>query len=187
MNLTTTLSKLACLLIDRFWLGFSTIPTYGDWSICLCALTVYTLVALLFGIWTGFLRWNLQSSGLTIVKVTITSFIAPALLEEFFFRAMLLPHPNENTGFDQIAIWSIFGLFSFIVYHPLNGLTFFSAGRKTFSNPIFLTLASLLGLACTTTYLYTGSIWIPVVIHWLTLVIWLLCWGGIEQLQLDEH
>ena len=186
MNLTTTFSKLTSVLGDRILSGFSTIPTGSDWLIGLSVLAVYTLVALLIGIWTGFLKWHFQASKLAIIKITITSFFAPALLEELFFRAIILPHPSEDVDSEKILLWSVLGLFLFIIYHPLNGFTFFPTGKETFSNLIFLTLAFLLCLACSITYLYAGSISIPVVIHWITVVVWLLFFGGIERLQLDE-
>jgi predicted Abi (CAAX) family protease len=70
----------------------------------------------------------------------------------------------------------------FIVYHPLNALSFFPKGLKTFFNWVFLVLAALLGIICSIAYLQSGSLWTPVVIHWLAVVIWLLLLGGYGKL-----
>ncbi len=113
-----------------------------------------------------------------------TSLIAPAILEELLFRVILLPQSSENLASQSVFTWSLVSLLLFVIYHPLNGITFFPAARETFFNPVFLCLATLLGLICTVAYLQSGSIWIPVIIHWLTVVIWLLYLGGIKQLRL---
>jgi predicted Abi (CAAX) family protease len=78
--------------------------------------------------------------------------------------------------------WGCLSLFLFVVYHPLNALSFFSRGIETFFNRIFLTLAALLGMLCSLTYLQSGSLWTPVVIHWLVVVVWLLLLGGYRKL-----
>ncbi|MCC0178243.1 CPBP family intramembrane metalloprotease [Waterburya agarophytonicola K14] len=167
--------------------GFVTIPTKLDWLQGFFILSVYAIIALLFGLWTGFLQWNFNSSKLIIIRVAATSLVAPALLEELFFRALLLPYPSENTDLGFTYISSLVSLFLFVIYHPLNGLTFFPAGKQTFSNPVFLTFAAILGLACTIAYLSTGSIWISISIHWLAVVFWLLCLGGIDRLELSDN
>lgn len=174
------------MISSRIVWSFCNVPTRGDWLQGLCILLVYALVSISFGIWQGFFQRNLVLSKLVVIKVIATSLIAPALLEELFFRAVLLPHPVENTTLRSTLIWSTIGLFLFIVYHPLNGLTFFPQGRLTFFCPVFLTLAALLGLACTVAYLYTGSVWISVIIHWLAVIVWLLCLGGIDRLNFNR-
>jgi predicted Abi (CAAX) family protease len=65
----------------------------------------------------------------------------------------------------------------FLLHHPLNALTFYQAG-----SPTFLILANLLGLACTLVYWLTGSLWPPVLIHWIVVVVWLGWLGGLERL-----
>ena len=166
---------------------FAHVPTGSDWLLGFCILLIYTLVAVPFGIWQGFLEWSLISSRSTAIRVIVSSLITPALLEEAFFRVILLPHPSENATLKYIVIRATIALSLFVIYHPLNGLTFFPQGRPTFFDPIFLILAALLGLACTVGYLLTGSIWIPVVTHWLAVIVWLLCFGGIYRLKFLER
>lgn len=183
MSLTTTFINLT-LFIHRIVTGFSTIPTAVQWIQGSFLLLSYGLIAVPFGIWRGFLQLDFHLSKSIIAKIAATSLIAPAILEELFFRVILLPHPSENLDFKQISIWSTVSLFVFIVYHPLNGITFFPAGKKTFCDPVFLILAAFLGLCCTVAYLFSGSVWISIIIHWFAVVIWLLCLGGISKLKL---
>ena len=177
-------SKLLDVVLSRIVISLFDLPTSIDWLVGLSILSIYTAIALPLGVWQGFLRWNSIASKATVIKISATSLIAPALLEELFFRAVLLPHPSENASLKTVAVCSIVGLLLFVIYHPLNGLTFFPKGRSTFLNPVFLILATLLGFACTIAYLYAGSILISVVIHWLTVIVWLLCLDGINRLKI---
>ncbi len=70
----------------------------------------------------------------------------------------------------------------FIVYHPLNALSFFPRGLETFFNVIFLVLAALLGIVCSIAYIQSGSLWTAVGIHWFAVVVWLLLLGGYRKL-----
>ncbi|MEL6500374.1 MAG: CPBP family glutamic-type intramembrane protease, partial [Cyanobacteria bacterium J06623_1] len=100
-------------------------------------------------------------------------------------------------------LWSGFSLLLFVIYHPLNALTFFPQGKETFFDPIFLSLAGILGLTCAIAYQQTGSLWLPVAIHqrsqqapsfyggvicdWLAVVFWLLCFDGLHRLKMDSN
>ena len=142
---------------------------------------VYILFASILGFATHFFSWKPQSVA-TVVRITITSLIAPAILEELFFRVLLLPYPLE-VSFKSYLLRSALSLFLFIVYHPLNALTFFPQGRQVFFDNIFLVLAANLGIVCTITYWQTGSIWLPVLIHWVTVAVWLSYFGGLDKLN----
>ena len=143
---------------------------------------LYALFTLILGWRSHFFQWEPQSSK-TIVKIMATSAIAPALAEELFFRVLLLPAPSDDLSLKSRLIWSISSLFLFIVYHPLNALTFFPQAKTVFLEPIFLILAASLGIVCTIAYWQTGSLWLPVIIHWLTVVLWLSCLGGSTKLN----
>jgi predicted Abi (CAAX) family protease len=105
----------------------------------------------------------------------------PALIEEFGFRLLLIPHPIETAISSDIYLWSIGSLILFTIYHPLNAWTLYKLGNPTFMDWRFLLLTSLLGLVCSIAYLITGSIWSAVLIHWLVVGSWLKLFGG-EQL-----
>jgi predicted Abi (CAAX) family protease len=158
------------------------LPTWQDWINAAALLTIYSLIALPLGFYRKFLRINLQLSWQKSIKIIFISFFTPALLEEIFFRVLLLPNPKVNLSI-YAYIWISFSLILFIIYHPLNAITLFKSGRKTFFDPIFLSLATLLGIICTITYLQSASLWTPVVLHWIIVVVWLTCLGGYKQLH----
>ena len=170
-------------LIERLELGFTTLPGHFDRSVAI-STCIYILFALMYGWRSQFLRLE-RSPSSSILRVVITSLIAPALLEEAFFRVLLLPYPDSDISSEQYFVWSVISLLLFIIYHPLNALTAFPQGRKVFSDRRFLILATALGIVCTVTYWQTGSVWLPILIHWLTVVLWLLCFGGLNKLNLN--
>jgi predicted Abi (CAAX) family protease len=174
---------------DRLRLATSTIPNLEAWLYAAALLLVFTVIALPIGFWWGFLQLEvLTESWKTIIGIIATSFLMPAVTEELVFRVFLLPHPIEKASVSVLWLWGCISLVLFVVYHPLNALSFFSKGRKTFFNWVFLLLAALLGVVCSLTYLQSGSLWIPVAIHWLVVVVWLLVLGGYRKLYvvIDE-
>ncbi len=177
------LSNLILIVGDRLWWGCTTLPTLTDWLTGIVLILVYALIALPLGFWFKFLQFDNQFTSPSAIKIITTSLISPAILEELFFRVILLPHLAENLAIKNILIWSIISLSLFVIYHPLNAIIFFSSERKTFFNPIFLWLAAGLGIICTISYLQSGSIYVAVIIHWLAVIIWLLYLGGIKQLS----
>ncbi len=181
--LTKSIAPLT-FLWNRFINALTTAPSLSDWELTMGCLAIYGLLAILIGFPSQFLSWN--TSAKNRVQLALLAFFAPALIEEIAFRILISPHPSEEATPEICWFWGGFSLFLFIIYHPLNALTFYRQGYPTFLNPIFLTLAALLGLVCTLVYGFTGSLWPPVLIHWVAVVIW-LCWlGGIERLAPQE-
>jgi predicted Abi (CAAX) family protease len=80
------------------------------------------------------------------------------------------------------AAWGALSLGLFVAYHPLAGRLWYPQGRRLFEDGRFLLLTSLLGLVCVIAYQVTGSLWPPVLIHWLVVVIWLELLGGRRRL-----
>jgi predicted Abi (CAAX) family protease len=109
---------------------------------------------------------------------SIRVFFFPALGEEILMRVFLLPHPTERVLPSSWLIWAVISVFIFILYHPLSALTFYKAGNPTFFQPVFLTLAGLLGIICAIAYYFTGSLFVIVLIHWFVVVVWLFVFGG---------
>jgi predicted Abi (CAAX) family protease len=170
------LLKFFGTLIDRFMLATRTVPTCRDWVIAIALLLGYGLIYLPIGFGSGFLKLSVQMNWGMIVMVLLRALLTPALFEELVFRVLLIPHKTEILS-TPIRWWlTVFSWIAFIVYHPLNPL-----GEAFFSEPIFLTGAGLLGTICTVSYLQCGSYWLPVFMHWLLVVIWLLVLGGLEK------
>ncbi|NEO68574.1 CPBP family glutamic-type intramembrane protease [Moorena sp. SIO3H5] len=199
-------AKFAERVTERLMAGILTFPDGQAWVIVVILIMIYGLIALPIGLRNGFLQLdqklltidnpplsplfsktdlnavNVKTYWHPVLKIMITALFTPAILEEIFFRVLLLPHPSENPSLISIAAWSTVSLFIFVIYHPLNAITFYPAARQTFFKPIFLFLAALLGIICTIAYLQSGSIWTAVVIHWLFVVIWLIGLGGKSRL-----
>jgi predicted Abi (CAAX) family protease len=170
------------LLIQRITHAFSTIPDFTDWLVAAMLVLVYTLIALPIGFWSGFLKVDVQTSKPIIAGVLAGCFLSPGITEEVLFRVLMLPHPFENASGLMLWFSGCLSLVLFVVYHPLNALTFYPVGRSTFMNPVFLLLAAVLGVACSIAYLLFGSIWPAVAIHWLAVTAWLLLLGGYRRL-----
>ncbi len=171
-------------LVYRLILAISTLPSAQDWLFSATILLSLTIIALPIGFYLGFLEVDiLKVSRLRIATIIGWSFFFPAVSEEVFFRVLLLPHPSKNASISAQWIWGCISLIVFIVYHPLNAVTFFPAGCPTFFHPVFLLLAALLGIICTISYLYSGSLWLPVAIHWLVVAVWLVLLGGYAKLN----
>ena len=112
----------------------------------------------------------------------VSVLVHPAFVEELIFRALLVPRRTEAMPRSGLYARAGLALLVYVAAHPLNALLFWPAALPVFANPFYLTLASLLGLTCTAAYLISGSIWPPVAIHWLTVVLWLLLLGGQRRL-----
>lgn len=162
--------------------AFKTIPTLEHWLLGAILLTVYSAIALAWGFRSDFLRFRLLRSPSKIGQIIVTSFFAPALIEEIVFRVLLLPQPTQNL--QQLPLMAVtINLLIFVVYHPLNALTFFPSGRKTFCDRTFLSLAALLGTICIVAYWLSSSLWLPVLIHWIVVITWLVGLGGYNLLN----
>ena len=174
-------------LIVRIWAGLVTLPSLAGWLLWLGLLIGYAVVALAIGFRSGFLTLHHLSSTLRPglwqqIRSWFALLLMPALVEEFIFRLLLIPHPIETASLLHVCGASLISLVLFIAYHPVNARTFYRLGNPTFMDWRFLTLAGLLGGVCTIAYLATGSIWGAVMIHWLVVGVWLKLLGGAQRL-----
>ena len=163
----------------------TTWPQAQDWLLAIGLTLALGLVAIPLGLLSHFLSPTLApvtwGDGLRLAGRVL---IVPALLEEGFWRVLLLPHPTEIMS--DRKRWRlglpILGLF--VVMHPLNAMTLYPTGFSTFTHPVFLLSAALLGLICTIAYWKSGSLWVVVAMHWLVVTVWLLFLGGYSALRL---
>jgi predicted Abi (CAAX) family protease len=105
-------------------------------------------------------------------------FLMPSLAEELVFRVALLPHPLEGPSPEASLAWGALSVGLFVLYHPLAGVSWYRQAGKVFHDPRFLLQCTLLGVACVLTYNLTGSLWAPVLVHWLAVSLWLWPLGG---------
>jgi predicted Abi (CAAX) family protease len=160
-------------------LSLITKPSKADIIFSVIITLIYAAIALPVGLLTGFLKIQiLQVSIQTMVTLPLSLLIMPSFLEELFFRALLLSHKTRNNTVQKQVFLSLFSIFAFIAWHPLNAMTINTAAYPIFTDPVFLLLAALMAFVCTITYLKSGSVWIPVSIHWITVLLWVFFLGG---------
>lgn len=152
-------------------------PPWSGLPGSLALLPLFAVGALLIGALAGLYRPGLLRSEL-LWLLPVTLFVFPALLEEAFFRGVLIPRDVAGRG--RKAAWRhiVISTLLFVVWHPLNALTVNPTGRALFLDPAFLGITALLGLTCGYAYVVSRSLWQPIIIHWLTVLVWVTLLGG---------
>ncbi|MCJ7546936.1 MAG: CPBP family glutamic-type intramembrane protease [Deltaproteobacteria bacterium] len=159
--------------------GLLTLPEGLDILFSVVVFLIYISVALCIGLYSGFMKIKvLTTDTWVMIFLPISLFFVPSLFEEMFFRGLLLPHKSRATSNRLLLLYSVFSIFIFIAWHPINAATINLPAFAVFTNLVFLCFAALMGIACTITYLKTGSIWVPAVIHWLTVLAWVFFFNG---------
>lgn len=174
MRVTTEMLRI--YVRDNLIAGLKTPPTQAPlyaWSL----LPLFAVFAIIIGARAGLLAPGFIGARLAIV-LSLTLFVFPSLLEEAFFRGLLIPRNTKERGAWAIAGFIFFSTVLFVLWHPLNALTINPAAAPLFLDPSFLIIVTALGITCSFGYIYSKSLWVPVVIHWLTVLIWVLGLGG---------
>jgi predicted Abi (CAAX) family protease len=138
---------------------------------------LFILLSVAIGFGTGLLKIEPLNSKIAPL-LPITLFIFPSLLEEVFFRGILIPRNVLAFGVGKAARAVVISSVAFVVWHPLNALAFNHSAIPVFLDPWFLLIVSALGLTCGFSYVVSRSIWVPVIIHWATVTVWVLLLGG---------
>ena len=159
----------------------------GDLVRSLGVLAAYGALALGLGFSSGFLTlpWSWPPLGESLPRVA-GLLLLPSLVEELLFRVLLIPHPIEGFPGPPLLAWMALSLGLFVLYHPVAARLWYPRARGLFDDPRFLVQATLLGLACSLVYVGTGSVWPPLLIHWLAVVIWLEPFRGRERWGLAQ-
>lgn len=137
----------------------------------------FAVIASVIGFSQGLLSVNPLASSM-IVILPLTLFVFPSLLEEIVFRGLLIPNNTRALGRRSIIYRSLLSSIMFVVWHPLNALTINPGAKFFFLDPYFLLIVFFLGMTCSLGYIYSRSLWVPVIMHWLTVLIWVLLLGG---------
>jgi predicted Abi (CAAX) family protease len=159
----------------------------GDLFRSLVIMAIYGLLAVGLGFASGFL--SLPWSWPPIAEVLPRAaglLLLPALVEELLFRVCLIPHPIEGFPWPPQLAWIALSLGLFVLYHPVAARLWYPQARQLFDDPAFLLQGTLLGVACSLAFVATGSLWPPVLIHWLAVLIWLEPLRGRERLGLAQ-
>ncbi|AOY87958.1 hypothetical protein BKP64_07115 [Marinobacter salinus] len=138
---------------------------------------VFVIIAISVGFGAGLFQFGWLDSPITPV-LPIVLFVFPSLLEEAFFRGVLIPRNILASGHVKAARSVAISTLVFIVWHPFNALAFNSTAISLFLNPWFLVIVCAMGITCGYAYVLSRSIWVPVIIHWAAVTVWVLFLGG---------
>ncbi|MGF1518731.1 MAG: type II CAAX prenyl endopeptidase Rce1 family protein [Nodosilinea sp.] len=173
------------LTIHRLQQAATTRPQAQDWLIAAGLTVALGVVIVPVGLLSNFLTPTLAdvtwADGLRLAGRAL---VVPALIEEGFWRVLVLPPPTEIMSDRKRWRLGLPMLGLFVVMHPLNAMTLYPMAFATFTNPVFLLSAALLGLICTAAYWKSGSLWVVAAMHWLVVTVWLLFLGGYSALGL---
>jgi predicted Abi (CAAX) family protease len=161
--------------------GLGTLPGRREWlESAVWALLLVVLSAPLA--WAGGLIELPPAASAGIARTVLLPFLVPALLEECFFRGLLLPHPaRSGLPLEQRARWWAVSLIAYVAVHPIAAAFVRPAAQGVFDTPAFLVEALLLGITATALYERTGSLWPAVLLHGAVVAVWLNL-GGLALL-----
>lgn len=159
--------------------ALATIPDWRTWRTCALAFGAFLVCAAPIGLVSGLLRPSVAHlRPAEFVSAGMLLFVQPALVEEIIFRGLLLPRDAGTLQGHRVVLVAGAALAVYVASHPLNAWLFRPQALALFASPAYLTLATLLGLVCTATYVISRSIWPPVAVHWLAVVTWIWLLGG---------
>jgi predicted Abi (CAAX) family protease len=156
--------------------GFQTSPLHAPlkaWA----PVPLFVVIATAIGFGAGILKPAPLDSTFAFL-LPITLFVFPSLLEEAFFRGVLIPRNILGAGNAAAARAVILSTMLFVLWHLFNALAFNQTAIPVFLDPWFLAIVTALGLTCGYSYVVSRSIWVPVIIHWATVTVWVLFLGG---------
>ena len=139
-------------------------------------LPFYIVFSLSIGFYSEILKYNPLNSGI-VIYLPFTLMVFPSIVEEILFRGLLIPIDIANKGRRQIVYYISISTILFVLWHPLNAVIN-PVSAVFFLNPYFLVIVALLGVTCSVSYIYSKSLWVPIIIHWLTVLMWVLLLGG---------
>lgn len=165
--------------MTRLSLAFTQLPSVSGWLWTGAFLFIYGYMALAIAERSSlFTRRFAELEVGKLALLALVAVISPSLIEEAFYRAVLLPHPSEGASAPNQLFSVLLSLGLYVGAHPLLAATFWPWSRRYFYRPAFLLIVTLLGAACSASYLATGSVYAPLLIHWLTIVVWKFLYGG---------
>jgi uncharacterized protein len=154
--------------VTRIRAGLKAWPTLAMWRYSAAVFALYAITAWGIGFTTGLYHLEPRLD-LDLIRIAVIAFFVPAIGEEVFFRGLLVPNAAKKPN---ALLHMSFALGAFLVWHPLNAMLFFPSVYPLFSDWRFLSVTALLGGACIHLWRKTGSLWPPIALHWLAVVIW---------------
>ncbi|MEL6471422.1 MAG: CPBP family glutamic-type intramembrane protease [Cyanobacteria bacterium J06623_4] len=156
------------LSLQRTFLGLRKLPSRRGWLESVSYIALVIVVAVVIA--PSIIEINQRPPLGELVRVGAIAFFIPSLVEEVVFRGLLLPKVTLP--------WLLLSLSAYVLWHPVEALTFLPEAASVFFNFQFLFVVAVLGALCTVAYLRTGSLWASVFIHWGVVVAWKAAGGG---------
>jgi len=147
----------------------------------LILILIYVCVSLSIGFYARLFEVKLVDFPMSVF-LPFSLFIFPSLLEEVFFRGVLILNNAATHDRRRIVTYILVSTAAFVIWHPFNALTINPTAVPTFLNPSFLVIVAVLGITCSISYIASRSLWTPIIIHWLTVVVWVVFLGGRNKL-----
>ncbi len=138
---------------------------------------VFAVFSVTLGLGTGLYQPGVLESSL-FWFLPLSLIVFPSLLEEAFFRGILIPRDAASKGRVKAVMAITVSTLIFVLWHPFNALLFNEMALGIFLDPVFLVIVAALGLSCAYAYIKSGSLWLPIIMHWATVVVWVLFLGG---------
>jgi len=157
-------------------IGLKTAPWHRA-MLSISLFVLFTVIALAIGLSTGLLNYEVIDSKLVYI-LPFTLFIFPSMFEELIFRGLIIPNDTASKGAKSILFYSLLSTALFIAWHPLNALTINTTAQGFFLDPWFLVIVFVLGMVCSLGYIFSRSLWVPIIMHWLTVIAWVFLLGG---------
>ena len=168
------------LLLGR--LGDGLFPLWNPgWQVAgLVVAVVYGGIAVIVGRRSGLLQGVWRWPHLPELRPSSARLFFPAFFEELVFRGLLLPSALDGVQPLELLPWMGLSVGLSVAWHGLAGRLSRKGQRRFRSlDSRVLLQTALLGAACTTVYVVSGSLWWAVVLHWLAAVSgWIGLGGG---------
>lgn len=168
----TEVTSLRHLFSARLRFAAGRLPSLRDWLETAVLLIGYGALALPLAAEADIIDPERSASSGSLPLLALRVLLAPAIVEEVLFRVLPNPHPRESARSAVRILAAAGSLAAYVLVHPLAALLS-PALRPVFLDPTFILLVALLGSICLISYVRSGSLWPPLVLHWLIVVGWL--------------
>ncbi|MHC4631059.1 MAG: CPBP family glutamic-type intramembrane protease [Planctomycetota bacterium] len=128
-------------LKDNLLQGLKISPFKAPLKKFLILVLIYVFVVLAIGFYSGLFSVKVIDYPMSIL-LPFSLFIFPSLLEEVFFRGVLIPNNAINHGEKRIVTYIVVSTTAFALWHPLNALTINRTAATVFLNPSFLLIVA---------------------------------------------
>ena len=160
--------------VKQTWRAMKVWPDAGRWKAALGITLPAVAIIALAGYLGGWLHFDPVGDPQSALIPAIILFFVPALAEELIFRGVLLSW--FATFSQRWGNWLSATLF--MLWHPVQALTFGPPWSAIFLQPSFLFATFILGIILTHIRIVAQSLWPVIAIHWILVLLWKLFFGG---------